>query len=46
MTAPATTAPSTGAKTAWKLDPSHSLVEFSAKHMMITTVKGRITDVE
>jgi polyisoprenoid-binding protein YceI len=46
MTAPATTAPSTGAKTAWKLDPSHTLVEFSAKHMMITTVKGRITDVE
>jgi polyisoprenoid-binding protein YceI len=46
MTATATTAPSTGAKTAWKLDPSHSLVEFSAKHMMITTVKGRITDVE
>jgi polyisoprenoid-binding protein YceI len=45
----ATTAqPSTaaGARTAWKLDPSHTLVEFSAKHMMITTVKGRITDVE
>lgn len=25
----------------WKLDPTHSLVEFSTKHMMITTVKGR-----
>jgi polyisoprenoid-binding protein YceI len=36
----------TGARTAWKLDPAHTLVEFSAKHMMITTVKGRITDVE
>jgi polyisoprenoid-binding protein YceI len=46
MTAPATAAPAAGAKTTWKLDPSHSLVEFSAKHMMITTVKGRITDVE
>lgn len=27
--------------TTWKLDPSHSLVEFSTKHMMITRVKGR-----
>ncbi|MEX2110421.1 MAG: YceI family protein [Gemmatimonadaceae bacterium] len=33
-------------RTAWKLDPAHTLVEFSAKHMMITTVKGRIVDVE
>jgi polyisoprenoid-binding protein YceI len=40
------TAPSIGSKTTWKLDPSHTLVEFSAKHLMITTVKGRITDVE
>jgi polyisoprenoid-binding protein YceI len=32
--------------TTWKLDPSHSTVEFSAKHMMITTVKGRFADVE
>ena len=40
------TAPSTGTKTTWKLDPSHTLVEFSAKHLMITTVKGRITDIE
>lgn len=35
-----------GTRTAWKIDPSHTLVEFSAKHMMITSVKGRITDVE
>jgi len=27
--------------TTWELDPKHTLVEFSAKHMMITTVKGR-----
>lgn len=39
------TAP-TGAKTVWKLDPAHTLVEFSAKHLMISTVKGRIADVE
>ena len=31
--------------TIWTLDPSHSLVEFSARHMMITTVKGRLVDV-
>jgi polyisoprenoid-binding protein YceI len=39
------TAPA-GAKTVWKLDPAHTLVEFSAKHLMISTVKGRISDVE
>src|SRR6266550_1997990 len=38
--APASTA------TTWKLDPAHSTVEFSAKHMMFTTVKGRFADVE
>jgi polyisoprenoid-binding protein YceI len=31
--------------TTWNLDPAHTLVEFSAKHMMITTVKGRFADV-
>jgi polyisoprenoid-binding protein YceI len=46
MTATVQTAPATGAKTQWKLDPTHTLVEFSAKHLMITTVKGRIADVE
>jgi polyisoprenoid-binding protein YceI len=30
----------------WNLDPAHSLVEFSAKHMMITSVKGRFTDLK
>jgi polyisoprenoid-binding protein YceI len=38
--------PKAGTKTQWKLDPAHTLVEFSAKHLMITTVKGRITDVD
>ncbi len=46
MTAPVQTAPAKGAKTQWKLDPTHTAVEFSAKHLMITTVKGRITDIE
>jgi len=46
MTATIETAPGATTRTTWKLDPSHTLVEFSAKHLMITTVKGRITDVE
>jgi len=46
MTTATETAPKSGVRTAWKLDPAHTLVEFSAKHMMITTVKGRIADVE
>jgi polyisoprenoid-binding protein YceI len=29
----------------WKLDPNHTLVEFSAKHMMFTTVKGHFKNV-
>jgi len=29
----------------WTLDPAHTLVEFAAKHLMITTVKGRFTGV-
>lgn len=31
--------------TRWTIDPSHSLVEFSVKHMMITTVKGRFASL-
>lgn len=30
----------------WKIDASHSLVEFSVKHMMIATVKGRFGQIE
>lgn len=45
MTATAEKASTTANKTSWKLDPSHTTVEFSAKHLMITTVKGRIADV-
>ncbi len=46
MTATVQEAPKAGAKTQWKLDPTHTAVEFSAKHLMISTVKGRIADVE
>lgn len=28
--------------TTWTLDPAHSSIEFSAKHMMISTVRGRM----
>ena len=39
------TTPASGTTT-WNIDAAHSTVEFSAKHMMITTVKGRIADVK
>lgn len=29
----------------WELDTAHAEVGFSAKHMMVTTVRGRFTDV-
>jgi polyisoprenoid-binding protein YceI len=41
-----TTTASPTTKTTWKLDPSHSTIEFVAKHMMITTVKGRFTEFD
>lgn len=34
----------TGTST-WRLDPAHSSVEFSVKHMMMTTVRGRFKKV-
>src|SRR6476469_145747 len=40
MTATATT-PTTAT---WNIDATHSLIEFGAKHLMITTVKGRLAD--
>lgn len=36
---------STDGTTTWSIDSSHSLVEFSARHLMITRVKGRFSDV-
>jgi polyisoprenoid-binding protein YceI len=32
--------------TIWKLDPAHTDIAFSAKHMMITTVRGSFGDVD
>ncbi len=30
----------------WKIDPSHTAVEFAVKHMMISTVRGRFADYD
>ncbi len=30
----------------WRLDPAHTQINFSAKHMMVTTVRGTFHDVE
>src|SRR3954471_3898379 len=39
-------APQATPQTTWEIDPKHSLVELSVKHMMFTTVKGRFADVK
>ncbi len=31
------------AERTWNVDPNHSTIEFSTKHMMFTTVRGRFT---
>jgi polyisoprenoid-binding protein YceI len=41
MTTAAATQPTTST---WTIDAAHSAIEFAAKHMMITTVKGRIAE--
>ena len=41
-----TTQTTPGSRTLWYADPAHTDVTFSAKHMMIATVKGRFTKVE
>lgn len=30
----------------WKIDPSHSTVEFIGRHLMVSKVRGRFSDVE
>lgn len=40
-----TSTQSTASPTTWVIDPAHTLVEFSAKHMMVTTVKGRFAEL-
>lgn len=32
--------------TIWKFDPSHTSIDFAVKHMMVSTVRGRFTEVE
>lgn len=34
------------AMSSWKIDPSHTDVAFSAKHLMVTTVRGKFDTVE
>jgi polyisoprenoid-binding protein YceI len=29
----------------WNIDPTHSIAEFSVKHLVVTTVKGRFRDL-
>ncbi len=41
---PMTSTAIAGDRTTWTIDPSHSTIEFVAKHMMITTVKGRFAE--
>lgn len=40
------TSPQTSVATTWAIDSAHSNVEFSVKHMMISTVKGMFQHVE
>ena len=41
-----TTATAPATRTTWSIDPAHSSVEFGVRHLMITTVRGRFTDVK
>ena len=45
MTSTTISAPAAGASTTWQLDPAHTNVEFSVKHLMLARVKGRFTGV-
>lgn len=42
MSSPATI----NALSTWKIDPSHTTVEFAVKHMMISTVRGRFAEYD
>jgi polyisoprenoid-binding protein YceI len=42
----ASTTPAPGELTDWTIDAAHTDVLFSAKHMMVTTVRGKFNDVE
>jgi polyisoprenoid-binding protein YceI len=36
----------TAVSTVWNFDPTHTSIEFKAKHMMVTTVKGQFKEVK
>lgn len=38
--------PASAAASTWEIDPAHSSIEFSVKHMMVTTVKGLFEKVK
>src|SRR5207302_10937825 len=40
-----TTATKTATST-WAIDPTHSIAEFSVKHLVVTTVKGRFRELD
>ncbi len=42
----ATTQQPSSTVTQWRVDRAHSNVEFAVKHMMITTVRGRFSEVD
>jgi len=37
--------PQTATRTTWTFDPAHTSVEFRARHMMISNVRGKFTNV-
>jgi polyisoprenoid-binding protein YceI len=41
----ASVTPTAAGTTTWNIDNSHTLVEFSVRHLMISTVKGRFGEV-
>lgn len=43
---PATLATSTTPATTWTIDAAHTDILFSAKHMMVTTVRGTFAEIE
>ncbi len=45
MTTPATPRQDQTRST-WNIDPSHSTVEFSVRHLMVSTVKGRFNTIQ
>jgi polyisoprenoid-binding protein YceI len=40
-----TAAVTTATRSTWAIDPAHTSVEFAVKHLMISTVRGRFSDL-